>query len=220
MECATVLSLHAENISKCYGARRVIDSLTLDVEAGAALCVFGPSGCGKTTLLRLLAGLDAPDDGTVLFGGGAVSTKKPYAPGRIGMVFQDLALWPQMNARQHLRFVLKPLRLQAKERDERIRESLNAVDLMDRADARPRELSGGERRRLALARATVVRPKLLLLDEPFSQLDSERIQQCIAVVRACMDEGAAVVFSTHQAAERDALASHTIVLGDSSGDIE
>lgn len=214
MERAPVLILHAENLSKSHGARRVIDSLTLNAQAGTALCVFGPSGCGKTTLLRLLAGLDMPDAGSVLFEGAAITARKLYPPGSIGMVFQDLALWPHMTARQHLRFVLKPLRLSASERDERIRESLAAVDLANRAEARPRELSGGERRRLALARATVVRPKLLLLDEPFSQLDAERIEQGVAVVRACMNEGAAVVFSTHQAAERDALASHTILLGD------
>ena len=164
-------------VTKRYGGRPVVDSVSLEVHAGESVVIVGPSGSGKTTLLRMIAGLDSPDDGEVWLEGRQVSVPRrivvaPYTRG-IGFVFQDLALWPHMTVRDHLNFVLKAANVARKERSDRTTDVLTLVRIAEMADRYPHQLSGGEQQRVALARALVGRPRLLLLDEPLSSLDPE-----------------------------------------------
>jgi len=164
-------------VTKRYDGRAVVDSVSLEVHAGESVVVVGPSGSGKTTLLRMIAGLENPDDGEVWLDGRHVSAPRrivvaPHAR-RIGFVFQDLALWPHMTVRDHLRFVLKAARVSRQERADRTSAVLTLVRIADMADRYPHQLSGGEQQRVALARALVGRPRLLLLDEPLSSVDPE-----------------------------------------------
>ena len=154
-----------------------MDSVSLDVHAGESVVIVGPSGGGKTTLLRIIAGLESPDDGDVWLDGRHVSAPgrilvPPYAR-RIGFVFQELALWPHMTVRGHLEFVLKAARVSPRTRADRVRDMLMRVRIAQMVDRYPHQLSGGEQQRVALARALVGQPRLLLLDEPLSSLDSE-----------------------------------------------
>ena len=150
----------------------VLQNVSLRIEAGATVCLLGPSGCGKTTLLRLIAGFEEPDVGTIHLGGQQVS-RPGYvvAPEKrqIGMVFQDYALFPHMTVSQNILFGL--FRRSASHRNRRLADLLQLIDLEDMAGRYPHELSGGQQQRVALARALAPNPQLLLLDEPFSNLD-------------------------------------------------
>ena len=166
-----VLSLQA--IGKAFepGAP-VLQDVSLRLEAGALVCLLGPSGCGKTTLLRLIAGFETPDAGTIHLGGQQVSRPgHVVAPEkrRIGMVFQDYALFPHLTVAQNILFGL--FRRPATHRNRRLADLLQMIDLEDMAGRYPHELSGGQQQRVALARALAPDPQLLLLDEPFSNLD-------------------------------------------------
>jgi iron(III) transport system ATP-binding protein len=169
--------VRATGLTKRYGRRAVVDDLSVQVDAGETLVVLGPNGCGKTTLLRLIAGLERPDAGEIWLEGRAVAGSGrnlvPPHERRLGFVFQDLALWPHMTVREHLDFVMRSGSTSPSEREERAREVLALVRIDALADRHPHELSGGEQQRLALARALVARPRLLLLDEPFSSLDRD-----------------------------------------------
>ena len=150
----------------------VLQDVTLHIAPGAMVCLLGPSGCGKTTLLRLVAGFEQPDVGTIHLGGELVSRRgHVVAPEKrqIGMVFQDYALFPHMTVAQNIVFGL--FRRPAAERDRRLADLLQLVGLEDMAARYPHELSGGQQQRVALARALAPDPQLLLLDEPFSNLD-------------------------------------------------
>jgi iron(III) transport system ATP-binding protein len=157
-------------VSKRYGARVALDSFTLAVAAGERVALCGPSGCGKTTALRLLAGFEAPDTGAVRIDGRKVSESgqiliAPEDRG-LGMVFQDLALWPHLSVHGNLEFGLKARRVPAGERERRIREVLALVHLDRELELRPDALSGGQQQRVALARARVVEPRAGQIDEP------------------------------------------------------
>lgn len=165
------------NVSKRYGARVAITSFSLTVEAGERVALWGPSGCGKTTALRLLAGFETPDAGSVLIEGRPVSDNgrilvSPEDRG-LGMVFQDLALWPHLTVRGNLAFGLKARHVPAAERERRILEMLEMVRLGREGDVLPDQLSGGQQQRVALARALVLQPRAVLMDEPLSSLDPD-----------------------------------------------
>jgi ABC-type Fe3+/spermidine/putrescine transport system ATPase subunit len=169
--------LGVSGVVKRFGTRVALDRVSLDVAPGESIVVFGPSGCGKTTLLRLIAGLEAPDEGDIQLEGvpvarGGRNLVPPYARG-LGMVFQDLALWPHLTIGEHLRFVLQAARVSKNAWAERTHDTLTLVRIGTLADRYPHQLSGGEQQRAALARALIVRPRALLLDEPFSNLDDE-----------------------------------------------
>jgi len=166
-----------QRVTKRYGDRSVVDSVSLEGNAGESVVIVGPSGSGKTTLLRIIAGLETPDDGDVWLDSRHVSSPGhilvPPHGRRIGFVFQDLALWPHMTVRDHLEFVLKAAGVSPRTRADRVRDTLTLVRIAEMVGRYPHQLSGGEQQRVALARALVGRPRLLLLDEPLSSLDPE-----------------------------------------------
>ncbi len=164
-----------EGITKRFDGRTAVDAVSLVVNEREAVALLGPSGCGKTTILRLIAGLDTPDGGVIELAGRVASRAGclvlPPRQRAVGFVFQDLALWPHMSVTEHLRFVLDSLKLPGADQRERIDSTLALVHITELAARRPHQLSGGEQQRVAIARAIVGRPRLLLLDEPFSSLD-------------------------------------------------
>ena len=164
-----------EMVSLRLGGRAVLSRVSLALEEGQRMVLLGPSGSGKTSLLRMMAGLTAPDEGRVLYRGRTASEKGrvlvPPEARSVGMVFQDLALWPHLSVRGNLAFGLQARGVPRAERVRRIGEILELVGLAGRVEARPSELSGGEQQRVALARALVTRPEAVLMDEPLSSLD-------------------------------------------------
>lgn len=166
--------ISVEGLEKRYGAIEALGGLALSVSRGEILAVVGPCGCGKTTLLRILAGLESPDSGRVLIDGIEVSSpSRTVAPHkrRLSMVFQDLALWPHMTVREHIEFILEKDKLPRRVLRVEAKKTLEGVNLFGQIDRYPHALSGGEKQRLAIARALASRPEYLLMDEPFSNLD-------------------------------------------------
>ena len=165
------------NVTKRFGSHRALDHVTLTVAARESVVVLGPSGCGKTTLLRVIAGLDVPEEGEIWLGNvqAAGPRRSAVPPHRreIGFVFQDLALWPHLTVAGNLQFVLNASKVPRVERRRRMDDALKLVRIDGFASRFPHELSGGEQQRVALARALVGSPRLLLLDEPLSSLDAE-----------------------------------------------
>ncbi|MGZ4250922.1 MAG: ABC transporter ATP-binding protein [Solirubrobacteraceae bacterium] len=196
--------LRCEAVAKSFGTRAVLRDVDVDVAQGALTAILGSSGSGKTTLLRVIVGFIAPDAGTVSVAGSIVAGggRKPVAPDKrtIGYVAQEGALYPHLSVAENVGFGLP--RSQRK-RGARIVEALELVGLgADYGNRRPHELSGGEQRRVALARALAPRPRLVLLDEPFSGLDAAlRAETRAAVVHALTQEGATAVMVTHDQAE-------------------
>lgn len=186
------------------------------VDAGRVGCLLGPSGCGKTTLLRCVAGLERIGGGTIAIGGRVVADSRTHVEPEdrgVGVVFQDYALFPHLDVAGNVGFGLG--KLSAAERTVRVHEALELVHLRDTTHAYPHELSGGQQQRVALARALVVKPKLVLFDEPFSNLDIETRQRLSGDVRASLSEaGATALLVTHDQHEAFALADEIGVLRD------
>jgi iron(III) transport system ATP-binding protein len=210
------VALSIRGVSHAFGRRRVVDDVSLDVGHGEIVCLLGPSGCGKTTLLRLAAGLEPLQSGTVAIGGRVVAgegTQVPPEERRVGFVFQDFALFPHLDALGNIAFGLG--RLRPAERRDRAMELLEKVGLAACATSFPHMLSGGEQQRIALARALAPRPRLMLLDEPFSSLDirlREDIRgETLAILR---DAGAASLVVTHDAEEALFMADRLAIMRD------
>jgi iron(III) transport system ATP-binding protein len=169
--------LRLVEVTKRFDESSVIERVSLDLCEGQAVALLGPSGCGKTTLLRLIAGLETPDDGEIWIAGQKVAAKgRNTVPPRgrnIGFVFQDLALWPHLTVAGNLDFVLRSQGWERRTLKDRINEVLQMVHMAPHAHKYPSQLSGGEQQRVAIARAVVARSQLLLLDEPLSNLDSD-----------------------------------------------
>jgi putative spermidine/putrescine transport system ATP-binding protein len=169
--------LSIRNVVKSFGSYRAVDGVSLEIATGEVVVILGPSGCGKTTLLRLIAGLEVPDSGEVWLAGrqlaGPGRNLLPPHQRRIGFVFQDLALWPHLTVLENLEFVLESGGTPKGERASRIRDALDLMRIDALATRYPHQLSGGEQQRVALGRAFVGRPQLLLMDEPLSSLDPE-----------------------------------------------
>lgn len=168
--------LEINNISKYFGEgdRKVIalNSVSFKVQEGELFTLLGPSGCGKTTMLRLIAGLETPTSGTILFDGIDYTSLPPFRR-NIGMVFQSYALYPHMNVFENVAYGLRVRRYSRKKINDRVNEALRMVNLSETLHRKPAELSGGQQQRIALARALVYDPKILLLDEPLSNLDAK-----------------------------------------------
>jgi iron(III) transport system ATP-binding protein len=205
-------------VSKSFGVHRALDGLSLGIEPDALTAVLGPSGCGKTTLLRILAGLDDPDDGEVLLDGHPVASPAPVVAPEdrgVALVFQDLALWPHMTVRENVEFPLEGRIPDAAARRAKVEAAADLVSIAHRLDAYPATLSGGERQRTALARALAGEPRLLLLDEPFGGLDAVlRLRMIEAVAEARARRRIAAILVTHDQAEALGAADRVVVLRD------
>ena len=191
------LSLRA--LTRRFGARLAVDGVSLDVKRGEVVCLLGPSGCGKSTTLRMAAGLERPDSGLVFVGGRLVEGEGHHEPPEtrhVGLMFQDYALFPHLTVIQNIAFGLAKLPRAA--REARAAEELARVNLSGLKDAYPHTLSGGEQQRVALARMLAPKPAVVLMDEPFSGLDSAlRDEVRGATLQRLKEAGAAVVMVTH-----------------------
>ncbi len=200
--------LDITDVAIAYGSAPVVRGLSLSLDKGAIGCLLGPSGCGKTSLLRAIAGFEPVTEGEIRLAGTIVSrpgeTLAPEAR-NVGMVFQDFALFPHLSAFDNIAFGLR--RWSAAERRERVGELLDLIGLAGAADAFPHELSGGQQQRVALARAMAPRPRILLLDEPFSNIDTELREQLAGEVRAVLKRDAVTaILVTHDQFEAFAIA--------------
>jgi iron(III) transport system ATP-binding protein len=209
--------IELRSVCKGYNGRRVIDSLSLQIEAKERLVLFGPSGCGKSTVLHLIAGLVIPDSGDILIGDEVVATAKQNLrePGQrgIGMVFQDLALWPHMTVADNIEFGLRAKRVPKIKRNQRIKEMVDLVELGDYLHAKPGELSWGQQQRVALARTLAVAPTILLMDEPLSTLDEAlNLQLQKDILRLHSELGFTLVYVTHNRQEAKALGNRILFL--------
>lgn len=190
------------NLEKTYpGHVRAVGGLNLEVDPGELMVVVGPSGCGKTTMLRMIAGLEQPDRGTITLGGRVVNGT-PARDRDVAMVFQSGALYPHLNVYENVAFALRLRRAPPREIDVRVREAAEMLGIEDILARRPAELSGGQRQRVALGRAMVRRPALFLLDEPLSQLDARLKDDLRAEIKAHQQRlGATMLYVTHDQAE-------------------
>jgi putative spermidine/putrescine transport system ATP-binding protein len=201
-----------DRLSKRYGAQAAVDGVSLAVARGECIALLGPSGCGKTTTLRLVAGFILPDEGRILLDGIAIERAPPHRR-RIGMVFQNYALFPHLTAAGNVAFGLEMRDVGRAERDRRVAEALAMVGLGHLADRYPARMSGGQQQRVALARALVIRPDLLLLDEPLSNLDAGlRVEMREEIARLRDAAGITTLFVTHDQEEALALADRVAVM--------
>src|SRR5574337_410648 len=204
--------LEIRNVTRSFGDFVALRDVSLAIEAGEFFTLLGPSGCGKTTLLRLVAGFDEPDPGSLFLDGRPLAGIPPEQR-PVHTVFQSYALFPHMTVAGNLAFPLEMARRPADEIRRRVGEALDLVRLAGRGGASPAELSGGERQRVALARALIDRPRLLLLDEPLSALDAKlRKEMQLELIALQREVGITFVFVTHDQEEALALSHRIAVL--------
>ncbi len=196
------------------GELSILKSVNLTVEEGACLALLGPSGCGKTTTLRCIAGFVRPTSGAITFNGAPV-IDVPAHKRNVGLVFQDYALFPHMTVAENVAYGLKRRGIPAAECRERVREALALVQLEALADRFPRQMSGGQQQRVSLARALVIRPNVLLLDEPLGALDRKlRDQMQVELKRIQREAGITTIIVTHDQEEALSLSDHVAVMFD------
>ena len=207
-------SVAFRGVSKRFGRVEAVRELTLEVADGELMVLVGPSGCGKTTALRMLAGLEAVDDGRIEIDGRVVNGVAPRARD-VAMVFQDYALYPHMTVRDNMAFGLRRRRLPHGEIDRRVTETSETLGLGELLDRRPRELSGGQQQRVALGRALVREPSVLLMDEPLSNLDAAlRVQARGEIRRLQREVGTTTVYVTHDQVEALTLGDRIAVMNE------
>ena len=206
--------LEVRAIAKRFGTRDVLKSISLNIASGEFLTLLGESGSGKTTLLRLIAGFDQPTAGEICMSGERLDTLPPYKR-RVNTVFQNYALFPHLNVRDNVAYGLRVRGVPKNEIAGRVDEALKMVKMTEFAGARPSRLSGGQQQRIALARALVNRPQLLLLDEPLSALDASLRKQMQSELKALQREiGITFLFVTHDQEEAMALSDRIALLRD------
>ena len=212
------MSLQIQNISKYYGANLVLDAVSLDIEPGEFIALLGPSGSGKTTLLRTIAGLQFAEGGTLSFDGEDI-TGVDARKRRFGMVFQNYALFEHMSVAENVAFGLKmrqrSTRPSARDINHRVIELLDMAQIGHLAERFPSQLSGGQRQRVALTRALAIEPRMLLLDEPFSALDTRVRKELRASLRSLQQKvGVSAILVTHDQEEAFELADRIAVMAD------
>ena len=209
--------ISVRKISKSYGACAAVKRVSISVDRGEILAVLGPSGCGKTTLLRLIAGLERPDEGIVELENQRASSPNriiiPPSRRRLSMIFQDLALWPHMTVFENISFTLTDKGLSKFQIEDMVTQVLRQVHMDVNLRRYPHQLSGGERQRLALARAICARPLYLLMDEPFSSLDVLLKQEMMDLTLMLKnDYQIAVVYVTHDLEEASYMADRLVIM--------
>lgn len=207
-----MISIQVKQLTKQFGPVVALHGLDLTINPGELFFLLGPSGCGKTTLLRTLAGFYIPEQGRILFGDEDVTRLEPHRR-NTGMMFQSYALWPHMSVAGNVAFGLEERRVPEAERRRRVAEALASVHMEAYALRRPNELSGGQQQRIALARALVIRPRCLLLDEPLSNLDAKlRLEMRAEIRRVCKEFKLTTVYVTHDQKESLSIADRMAVL--------
>jgi putative spermidine/putrescine transport system ATP-binding protein len=210
MSDASYLSL--EKLTLAYGDTVAVADLDLDIRRGELIALLGPSGCGKTTTMRAIAGLLPVKSGHVRLDG-ADMTRVPANKRAVGLVFQSYALFPHLSVYENVAFGLKLKGMRGAELDAKVQTGLKSVGLSSFANRRPAELSGGQQQRVALARSMVMEPKVLLLDEPLSNLDARlRLEMRTELQRVQKETGVTMIFVTHDQAEALALADRIVVM--------
>ncbi len=212
-----------DQIGKSYGPVKVINSFSLNIKDGHFVSFLGPSGCGKTTCLRMVAGLELPTSGKLLIGENLVNDPANsllIAPEKrhVGMVFQSYAVWPHMNVFENVAYPLRVSKVTASEIKDRVQSILKVVELDGLEERMPNMLSGGQQQRVALARGLVSRPKVLLLDEPLSNLDAKLREKMRVDIRRIQQEfGITCIYVTHDQVEAFTMSDTIVVLN--KGDI-
>jgi len=210
--------IEIEKVSKKFGAVTAVDRLNLTVQAGEFLTLLGPSGCGKTTVLRMIAGLEFPDEGVIRIKDKTVFSSREgiyVAPGKrgIGLVFQSYALWPHMTVFENVAFGLQVQGAERKEMEDRVHTSLDYMRLRGMEKRYPQQLSGGQQQRVALARMLVTRPSIFLMDEPLSNLDAKlRMEMRAEIKRLHWEAKATTLYVTHDQNEALTLSTQVAVM--------
>ena len=211
-------SLSLRDLSRSFGTTRALDGLSLEIAPGELVALLGPSGCGKTTALRIVAGFESADTGSVLVDGKDISSVSA-AKRDMGMVFQSYSLFPNMNALDNVAFGLRMRKQGSAQRRKRAGELLDMVGLAEQAQQYPHQLSGGQQQRVALARALAIEPRVLLLDEPLSALDAKVRLQLREQIRTLQQRlGTTTLFVTHDQEEALSMADRVGVM--SNGQLE
>lgn len=207
-----------KNLTKRFGSVVAVDDVSLTIEDGTFLTLLGPSGCGKTTLLRCVAGLEDPDGGEIYIGDKLVFSHAKgisMPPGKrdLGLVFQNYALWPHMKVDKNITFALEIQKMGKEEMQKRVKEALAEVKMEGYEDRYPREMSGGQQQRIALARMLAYRPKVFLMDEPLSNLDARlRMDMRAELKRLHYSSGATTIYVTHDQVEALTMSSCVAVM--------
>ena len=203
--------IELKNIVKRFGQNTVVNHVDLTIGDGEFFTLLGPSGCGKTTLLRMIAGFNDPDEGDILFGGESI-LHLPAHKRDTGMVFQNYALFPHMSVEENVAYGLRARGIKGKEVKDRVKDILESVQLGELASRYPRQLSGGQQQRVALARALVIRPRVLLCDEPLSNLDAKlRVSMREEIRRIQQNLGITTVYVTHDQEEAMAVSDRIAI---------
>lgn len=207
-----MISIQVKQLTKQFGNVVALHGLDLTINPGELFFLLGPSGCGKTTLLRSLAGFYIPEKGQILFGHEDVTRLEPHKR-NTGMMFQSYALWPHMTVAGNVAFGLEERKVSAAEIKRRVAEALASVRMEQYAERKPNQLSGGQQQRIALARALVIRPRCLLLDEPLSNLDAKlRLEMRTEIRRVCKEFKLTTVYVTHDQKEALSIADRMAIL--------
>jgi sn-glycerol 3-phosphate transport system ATP-binding protein len=207
-------AIKLDHVVKSWGSARAVDGISLDADEGSLLVLLGPSGCGKSTTLRLIAGLEQPDSGTVMIGGTDVTHLTPAQRG-IAMVFQSYALFPHLSVAENIIFGLRVRRVSRAERDSRLKRVADIVGLAQLLDRKPAQLSGGQRQRVALGRAIIAETRLCLMDEPLSNLDAKLRHEMRTEIRALQQRlGMTMVYVTHDQTEAMTMADRVVLMRD------
>jgi len=207
-----------KNLTKKFGDVVAVNNVSVTIDPGSFLTLLGPSGCGKTTLLRCISGLEDPDDGEIIIGDKLVYSRSkgislPAGQRDLGLVFQNYALWPHMNVYKNITFALEIQKMTKEEMDIRVKESLKEVQMAGYEDRYPREMSGGQQQRIALARMLAYRPKVFLMDEPLSNLDARlRMDMRTELKRLHHISGATTVYVTHDQIEAMTMSTKIAVM--------